>query len=313
MMRVLPAPSLATLTTLRLGGSALAEIRLDAPADFDGLPEALARTGGTPSMLGGGSNLLAAGGELPVVLIRPLCGEGEAPVVTGEDVDAQGHRRVLMRVGAGLHMPALLAWCAARGLSGLEGLVGVPGRVGGAVAMNAGAYGTRMNAVLAGVTVFTPEQGLRVLARGDWTASYRHFAPAKPCAWFVVAEAVLALAPSTPNAVRTAMAAHLTRKKQTQPVTLHTAGCVFRNPEGLSAGKLLDEAGLRGRRRGNMHFTEKHANFLAHDLPPDGPGADADEAFAAAMELIDEARKTVARMTGINLELEIKVWPCPLL
>lgn len=312
MMRVLPAPSLASLTTLRIGGLALAEIRLDEPADFDALPGALVRTGGMPVILGGGSNLLIAGGDLPLTLVRPLYGEGKDPVVAGERIDEQGRQQMLIRVGAGLRMPALLAWCAAHGLTGLEGLVGVPGRVGGAVAMNAGAYGSSLGGVLAGLTVFTPERGLHSLTSDGWTTAYRHFALAEPCAWFAVAEAVLALTPADPAQVRATMAGNLARKKQTQPVMLHTAGCVFRNPEGLSAGKLLDEAGLRGKRRGPVYFTEQHANFLAHDLPAGRPGTDTDEAFAAAADLITEAREAAARTAGINLELEIKVWPCPL-
>lgn len=322
MMRILPSPSLAPLTTLRIGGSALAEIRLETPADFDRLPEALARIGGDARVLGGGSNLLIAEGELPLVLVRPLCGAGQTPVVLGESLNEAGQARVTIRAGAGLRLPALLAWCAERGLSGLEGLAGVPGQVGGAVAMNAGAYGDAFGERLTGLTVFTPERGVEHLAPGDWSAGYRHFALNTPCAWFAVLEAELSLAVSAPDAVRAATGEHLARKKATQPVTLHTAGCAFKNPGDLSAGRLLDEAGLRGARRGPVYFSELHANFLVHDVRPcgscgpdgaDGPDqADTKGSFAAAAELLAEAREAVARHAGINLEMEIKVWPCPL-
>ena len=311
MMRVLPSPSLAPLTTLRIGGSALAEIRLESPADFERLPETLARVGGEPRVLGGGSNLLIAEGELPLTLVRPLCGAGQAPVVTAESVDDAGRHRVTIRAGAGLRVPALLAWCAEHGLSGLEGLTGVPGRVGGAVAMNAGAYGDAIGDRLSGLTVFTPERGVRSLTPDEWSAGYRRFALHEPCAWFAVLEAELTLISSSGGAVRAVMAERLSRKKNTQPVTLHTAGCVFKNPDGLSAGRLLDEAGLRGKRRGPVYFTELHANFLAHD-PARGVQSDAKGAFAAAAELVAEAREAVARRAGINLDMEIKVWPCPL-
>lgn len=307
MMRILPSPSLAPLTTLRLGGSALAEIRLETPADFDRLPQALARVGGEPRVLGGGSNLLIAEGELPLTLIRPLCGERQVPEIRGERVDEAGRRKVAIRAGAGLRMPALLAWCAQNGLSGLEGLTGVPGRVGGAVAMNAGAYGDTLGDRLTSLTVFTPERGVHRLEPGGWTAAYRRFALAAPCAWFAVLEAGLALVPASADAVRAAMNERMARKKATQPVGLRTAGCVFKNPGGLSAGRLLDEAGLRGRRQGSVYFTELHANFLAHDARADGGGG-----FEAAAELIAEAREAVARRAGINLDMEIKVWPCPL-
>lgn len=307
MIRILPSPSLAPLTTLRIGGSALAEIRLETPADCDRLPEVLRRTGGEPRVLGGGSNLLIAGGELPLTLVRPLCGAGEDPVIAEEGGEETGRRRVVVRAGAGLRMPALLAWCARKGLSGLEGLAGVPGRVGGAVAMNAGAYGDTLGDRLVGLTVFTPERGAHRLQPGGWSTAYRRFALSEPCAWFAVLEAELALTPGTAEAVRAALRERLARKKATQPVTAHTAGCVFKNPAGLSAGRLLDEAGLRGRRRGPVRFSERHANFLVHDGRTGGA-----EAFAAAAELMAEARQAVARRAGINLDMEIKVWPCPL-
>lgn len=320
MMRVLPSPSLAPLTTLRIGGSALAEIRLETPADFDRLPEALARLGGEPRVLGGGSNLLIAEGRLPLVLVRPLCGAGQDPVILGESAprtaDKTGQARVNIRVGAGLRLPALLAWCAEHGLAGLEGLAGVPGQVGGAVAMNAGAYGDAFGERLTGLTVFTPERGVEHLTPGEWSAGYRHFALNAPHAWFAVLEAELSLAVSAPDAVRTTLGERLARKKATQPVTLHTAGCVFKNPGEVSAGRLLDEAGLRGAHRGPVYFSELHANFLVHDVRPggaDGPDqADTKGSFAAAADLLAEAREAVARRAGIKLEMEIKVWPCPL-
>lgn len=187
----------------------------------------------------------------------------------------------------------------------------MPGRVGGAVAMNAGAYGDAIGDRLSGLTVFTPERGVRSLTPDEWSAGYRRFALHEPCAWFAVLEAELTLISSSAGAVRAVMAERLSRKKNTQPVTLHTAGCVFKNPDGLSAGRLLDEAGLRGKRRGPVYFTELHANFLAHD-PARGVQSDAKGAFAAAAELVAEAREAVARRAGINLDMEIKVWPCPL-
>lgn len=95
-------------------------------------------------------------------------------------------------------MPALLAWCAARGLSGLEGLVGVPGRLGGAIAMNAGAYGCSLAPLLRELTVFSPAGGLLRIGKDGWTASYRHFALAGENDWFIAVEAVLSLAVKNP-------------------------------------------------------------------------------------------------------------------
>ena len=133
-MRETPAPWLAPRTTLRVGGTALAEIVLERLEDVPLLGERLRALGGTPLVLGAGSNILAQDGELPLVLVRPQLTHG--PEIVGE---AGG--KVLVRAGAGVPLPRLLRFCAVHGLSGLEGLVGIPGSVGGAIAMNAGAHG----------------------------------------------------------------------------------------------------------------------------------------------------------------------------
>lgn len=289
---------LARLTTLRLGGFPLAEIRVEGLADYDLLSPLLEREGREARVIGGGSNLLAADGELPFAVIRPLNGMGQSPESAGPD-PAAGEERHLIRVQGGLRMPALLAWCASRGLSGLEGLVGVPGRLGGAVAMNAGAYGCSVAPLLRELTVFTPSRGLHRIGKEGWTASYRHFSLIGEPVRFIVAEAVLSLAVKTPDEVRVCMAEHIARKKSTQPVAAHTAGCVFKNPEGLSAGKLLEEAGMKGTGRGGMRFSSMHANFLVNE----GSGC-----CAAALDLINEAKEKVARAAGVNLEMEVKVW-----
>ena len=134
-MREMPAPFLAPRTTLRVGGTAIAELILERSEDLYLLPDRLKVLGGTPLVLGAGSNILAQDGELPLVLIRPFFSDG--PVIVGEH-----EGKVLVRAGAGVPMARLLRFCAVNGLSGLEGLVGIPGSVGGAVAMNAGSHGT---------------------------------------------------------------------------------------------------------------------------------------------------------------------------
>lgn len=306
-MIITPRPALAPLTTLRLGGSALAEIRLYTPEDCERLPHALAETGGRPCVLGGGSNLLIHDGELPITVLRPLFGSKDAePEILGEE-EVNGARRVLFRAGTGTPMPRLLAWCAKRGLSGLEGLVGLPGRLGGAVAMNAGAYGCSTAPLLRSLSVFTPEKGLHTLSPEGWMAQYRHFSLAAPCAWYMSVSAVLSLAADAPEAVRARMRENFLRKKAGQPVHEHTAGCVFQNPEGESAGRLLDQAGMKGRRRGALYFSPMHANFLVHDTRCGIPGTSED-----ALLLIDEARRAVRSTFGVELQMEVREWPpCP--
>ena len=133
-MREMPAPFLAPRTTLRIGGTAIAELVLERREDLDLLHDRLRALGGKPLVLGAGSNILAHDGDLPLVLIRPFFNDG--PQIVGEH-----DGRILVRAGAGVPMARLLRFCAVNGLSGLEGLVGIPGSVGGAVAMNAGSHG----------------------------------------------------------------------------------------------------------------------------------------------------------------------------
>ncbi|MBQ4076217.1 MAG: FAD-binding protein [Mailhella sp.] len=308
-MKIIDRPALAELTTLRLGGSAIAEIRLDSLADCERLPEALSLAGGSAHVLGGGSNLLIRDGELPITVIRPLMGSRDAegrpaePEVLGAE-DGPDGKYTLLRVGAGMRMPFLLSWTVRRGLAGLEGLVGVPGRVGGAVAMNAGSYGCSTAPLMRSLTVFTPERGLHEIGPEGWEASYRRFSLVKPCSWYMSASVVLAMKQDDPAKLRRIMQENFLRKKSGQPVHEHTAGCVFKNPEGESAGRLLDAAGMKGRRRGALRFSEMHANFLAHDTKCGIPGRTED-----ALALIAEARAAVQERFGVSLEMEVKEWP----
>ena len=180
-------------------------------------------------------------------------------------------------------------------------MAGVPGGVGGAVAGNAGAHGMALGTVLRSVDVFSPDRGFRTLGREDVRCEYRFFGlkdGGKP--WFAISGIVLALRPAEPEAIRTALRDNIERKLRVQPVRSWSAGCVFKNPpEGTSAGKLLDEAGFRGKRLGGMCFSEIHANFLVNE----GKGS-AD----AALELIRSAQSAVWERFGIQLQTEVKLW-----
>lgn len=291
-LTIIDAPRLAERTTLKLGGTALGEVRIGSDRDLDELPAALERLGGRPMVLGWGSNVLAAEGELPVSLVRvPDAPEPETVFESGDEV--------VVRAGAGMRLPKLLSWCAKRGLTGMEGLAGIPGGVGGAVAMNAGSFGHEMRQVLERVLLFSPCCGLWWAGRDDVRMGYRFFAPRTADEYFLVLGAELRLGVAEAQDVRAAMDANMARKKAAQPVHQATAGCVFKNPpDGPPAGKLLDEAGFRGRSLGRMAFSELHANFLVNT-----GGGVSDEAF----ELIEQARGAVLDRFGVALELEVKV------
>lgn len=294
MVRIVASPRMASLTSLHLGGRALALATFESAADLETLPEAADRIGGRVGHAWRRD-------EYPrrrwraARCARPLR-HGRSAAVIGED----GGLR-LVRVGAGVKLPRLLVWCMKHGLSGLEGMAGVPGDVGGAVAGNAGAHGMDMGTVLRSVDVFSPDRGFRTLGREDVRCEYRFFGlrdGGKP--WFAISSIVLALRPAEPEAIRTALRDNIERKLRVQPVRSWSAGCVFKNPpEGTSAGKLLDEAGFRGKRLGGMCFSEIHANFLVNE----GKGS-AD----AALELIRSAQSAVWERFGIQLQTEVKLW-----
>ncbi len=284
-------PCLRDMTTLGLGGHALAEAVLRDEADLDQLARFMERYGGRPFVLGGGSNLLAEDHDLDLVLLHPAkSGEPEA---CGRAED-----KTLVRCRAGLGLPSLLNWLRQRGLSGMEGFSGIPGSVGGAVAMNAGSYGVEMGHVLHRARLWTPARGLFWVEAGQCEFGYRHFSPGPQVGRFVVWEVEVAVAESTNDAVTRATNEHHEKKKATQPIWARSAGCVFKNPQGQSAGRLLDQAGFKGRRLGDMAFSELHANFLVNL----GQGRSDD-----ALELMFQAVSAVRERFGIELQTEVVV------
>lgn len=284
-------PLLSERTTLRLGGPAVVEAVLRDEADLDELSAFLTRETLPPFVIGAGSNLLAPDGPLELALVRMADCPGP------ERVERSGSS-LIVRCGAGLRLPGLLGWAQRAGFSGLEGLTGIPGAVGGAVAMNAGSYGVEIGDLVTRVRVWTPSGGLAWLDRNRCLFGYRRFAPMDLPGKCLVWEVELALRESDPKTVRAAMRDVYGKKKASQPVTARSAGCVFRNPSEKSAGRLLDEAGMKGVRLGDMAFSDMHANFLVNL----GHGAAAD-----ALALMDMGRERVKKQFGITLEPEVIV------
>ncbi|MBU1228652.1 MAG: UDP-N-acetylmuramate dehydrogenase [Proteobacteria bacterium] len=290
-----PGTLLRERTTLRLGGPALVEAVVSCAAGLDQLAGLLPGLGGRPLALGAGSNLLASDGPHALVLVR-------AANTSAPQLLPQPDGTTLVRAGAGLRLPRLLGLAQRLGLTGLEGLTGVPGSLGGSVAMNAGSYGLELGSVLSRVRIWTPQGGLMWREAEDCAFGYRSFAPnLGPDAaqdFWLIWEVELALNADAPAAIRERMEAVYARKKASQPVTAKSAGCVFKNPQGASAGKLLDEAGMRGKRLGGMCFSPVHANFLVN----------MDKGTSAqALELLDLGRMAVRRRFGVDLETEVVV------
>lgn len=293
-MREILHPKLSERTSIRLGGTALVELAPESEDDILRLPERVGQIGGEPFILGAGSNILAQDGELPLVLIRPDFMQG--PEIVGERDGL-----VLVRAGCAVPMPRLLRFCEQNGLSGLEGLVGIPGTVGGAVAMNAGSFGTQTCGNLHSCKCLV-DGAIQVVERKDLHYGYRTLKIFEKKSKYLVLEATFGLTRAERGGIHSRMTFNFFEKKSRQPVCAKSAGCVFKNPaQGVSAGRLLDEAGFKGKSCGGMAFSQMHANFLINE----GNGT-----AGAALSLIAEARETVYRRTGHRLELEVRVVPC---
>ena len=290
---IIERPLLAERTTMHLGGPALAEVVVGDVTHIDKLPEILKSLGEHVMVMGEGSNILASDDPLPFVLLRAA--STVDPVILGEEGG-----EVLVRAEAGLRLPGLLASLARMGLSGLEGLCGIPGAVGGAAAMNAGSYSKDMEQVLHSLLIFSPQLGLVELPASRFAFSYRSCTLTGHDGWFLIMSVTVRTHKDEAQRIKARMRGNYLKKQTTQPVTARSAGCVFKNPApGVSAGKLMDTAGLKGLRRGGMIFSPIHANFLVHEHKG---------SFAAALEMIELARERVAAHSGYTLEREVRIW-----
>ncbi len=202
----------------------------------------------------------------------------------------------LVTAGGGTDFPGLVKDSVDRGLAGLDNLAGIPGTVGGIIRMNAGGkYGTASEYV-SQVRLMTRDGEIETRTADQLGFAYRHC----ELDGALVLAATFELTPADRETVRGRFRAVLGDKGATQPpMGAHSAGCIFKNPPGEPAGKLIDVAGLKGQRIGGATISERHANFIvAH------PGACARD----VLDLIDVVRKRVRSATGVELELEIEVW-----
>jgi len=244
-------------------------------------------------ILGNGSNLLVPDAGLRGTVVK-LAGDFRATAAVREEGDT-----VWLRAGAGLQNAVLLARVAKLGLAGLGPLAGVPGTVGGAVAMNAGTALGEVADVLDAIEGFGPD-GPATLSRAALPMRYRE--GGLP-AGFVVTAAVFRLTRAGFADEQARIAHHLARRKATQPLDLPSCGSVFRNPPGDAAGRLIESVGLKGHRVGGAAISERHANFIVNV-----GGASA----ADVMACIRAAWATVRADAGVTLVPEVHVlgdWP----
>ena len=201
-----------------------------------------------------------------------------------------------VEVGAGVDMQKLLLRTVRQGLSGIECLAGIPGTVGGGVRMNAGGKFGDFGGTIASVNVMERDGSISTRQRDDLLFDYRRTNIVAP----FILSVVLELNEDDPDRIMRKTKEIWIYKRNSQPLNTKNAGCMFKNPRGLSAGALIDQAGLKGLRVGGAEVSTKHANFIvAH------PGCSSDD----VMKLVKIIREKVHQRSEVDLESEVKIWP----
>ena len=268
----------------RVGGPAR---RFFKPADRDDLVAFLATLDPDEELywVGLGSNLLVRDGGIDGTVV---CLQGTLDTVetlTGDRVRAE----------AGATSAAVARHCARAGLLGVEFLAGIPGTLGGALAMNAGAHGDEIWQRVIGIEATGRDGLVRLRNPSEYRVAYRHVAGPRG-EWFL--SATLQLDPGEAEEGQARIRALLERRGATQPTRQPSCGSVFKNPPGDFAGRLIEVAGLKGLRVGGASVSTKHANFIVTEA-----GASAGDIEA----LIEQVRETVARLYGVELEIEVQI------
>jgi len=238
-------------------------------------------------LIGGGSNTVFCDGYSPILVL--VNRGGAPPVRRGDEI----------HVDSGVPLKSLLAWCAANGAGGLEFLAGIPGTAGGAAAVNAGAFGRDMAGILIGATILDGNGEIRRITPGDFSFAYRtsRFKDGRE----IIVDLALAVETRHASSIQADIRANLERRTSRHPAwNQMTAGCFFKNPgrgpHRRSAGKIIAESGLQGKRYGDIVISEHHANFLVNL---------GNAAFKEIQAVERDIVGTVKRRLGITLEREV--------
>jgi UDP-N-acetylmuramate dehydrogenase len=274
---------LAPFTTWRIGGPAELLLEPESVEDLVEMARALWRSGVPCRLLGGGSNLLVSdrgvrGAVLTLRKLRSVTRDGNVLVVE-----------------SGAHLHWVVRHAARAGLSGAEPLAGIPGCVGGAVFGNAGGRYGDIGRLVESVDLLEPDGTLSRVHPGPRFFRYRNSAVGDR----IVVRVRLAFLPADPAGVQARTRAIERERRGTQPGWIGNAGCVFKNPEGDSAGRLIDSAECKGLREGGIEVSRVHANFFENA---------GDGSADSVRRLVDRVRERVRRLHGSELEMEVRAW-----
>ncbi|HUY32214.1 MAG TPA: UDP-N-acetylmuramate dehydrogenase [Pirellulales bacterium] len=280
-----PSEPLAPHTWFQLGGAAefFAE-----PRDADELARLLRRCREEElpvRLLGGGSNILVRDEGVPGVVIRLSAPEFSK-------IEVQGRR---VTAGGGAKLGHVISSSVREGLAGLETLVGIPGTIGGALHGNAGSRGGDVGQWTSRAAIMTSSGEIIERARDELVFAYRRSSLDE----LVILFAEFHFDQEDPDELTKRMQQQWIVKKAGQPLAHQSAGCIFKNPRGMSAGMLIEQAGLKGTRVGGAEVSDRHANFIIAE-----PGASSQD----VLRLIEVVRSRVADRLAVDLELEIEIW-----
>jgi UDP-N-acetylmuramate dehydrogenase len=282
--RVRAAEPLARHTSFRIGGPADVLATPDSAEELAALVRAAAAADAPLTMLGGGSNMLVGDGGIRGIVVKL----------------GRGFRRVeweppYVEAGAAVQLGRLARDAATRGLAGLEYAEGIPGTVGGALFMNAGAYGGEVAAVVDEIEGVHADGVVARIARASLAFGYRR--TALP-AGFLVTAVRFRLRPEATDAVQARLDGARVRRTASQPHGSANAGSIFKNPPGDFAGRLVEVAGLKGARVGGARISEAHGNFIVNE---------GDARAADVQALMQEAQRVVWERSGVWLEPEVRL------
>lgn len=282
-MPVLEREPMARHTSFRIGGPCDAMLLPGSRREIETAATLLRAAGERPFLLGNGTNLLVTDGPFHRVVLR--LGERFSRAEVGGRT---------LRAESGVSLSQLAVAAADASLGGLEFAHGIPGSLGGAVSMNAGAYGGEMKDVVARVAWLDEDLTLRETEDGEFSYRHSRFSD-KDC---IILETTFTLTPDDPNAIRSRMRALAERRRASQPLDLPSAGSAFKRPAEGYAAALIDRAGLRGYAIGDAQVSEKHAGFVVNR-----GGATFDD----VLRLMEHIQEEVFRTSGIALEPEVKI------
>ena len=276
-------------TSLKIGGAVDIMVFPEDPVSLKNILVASQKENIPVFVFGAGTNLLASDDRIEGIAVSL---KAFRSIEYTKETDEE---RAVLSVGAGTPLVMLINFACEGGYSGIEGLVGIPGYVGGAVFMNAGSFGTEIKDVIVSIAVMNKQGEISVLSKDKLEFSYRHLVLPEGS---LILSANIVLKKDSPADVAARTREFMNTKKAVQPLGVHSAGCVFKNPEADAAGKLIDAAGCKGMMVGGIEVSRLHANYFINK------NSGTCEEFLQLMKIVKEK---VMKRSGVELESEIKI------